>query len=298
MSSFSKRSMKSIQTTEHKPFSLILSGGGGRGLAHAGVLRALEHEGFRPSAIVGVSMGAVVALTYVLNTQWYSELVTMDTSEFPKPSKQPKNDFRSRVRSLLASERNLLDMFIGWGAGERAVGYGKKLLQGLTRDGFLEAGRIPVAVIASDLQSGKRIVIRQGNAAEAAYASAALPGVLPPLRRGHQLLADGSYTDNAPVDVARSLSAGLVLAVDVSQTEEACEIHNGFQAMMRAMEICHHRHAQIRFQAADLVLKPHFPFHIDVLDFSYKQTCVAAGIQVVRQNKQTLRRKLLIPSEA
>jgi len=281
--------------TKHQPFTLILSGGGGRGLAHVGVLRALEHEGFRPSAVVGVSMGAIVAVSYVLNPQWYSALVTMDTSEFPEPPKRPENDLRARIRSLLASERALLDMFVGWGAGERALGFGKKLLRGLTGGGRLEAGRIPVAVIASDLQSGKRVVIRQGDAVDAAYASAALPGVLPPLRRGRQLLADGSYTDNAPVDVARDLCAGPAIAVDVSQTEEACQIHNGFQAMMRAMEICHHAHAQIRFQEADLVLKPHFPFPIDGLDFDHKHTCIAAGVQVVRHNIKALRDKLVMP---
>jgi len=287
--------MRSKHTVGTRPFSLILSGGGGRGLAHVGVLRALAHAGLYPGAVVGVSMGAIVAATYTLNPQWYAALLTMDTSQFPEPPKRPENDLRARIRSLLASERALLDMFVGWGAGERALGFGKKLLQGLTGGGRLEAGRIPVAVIASDLQSGKRVVIRQGDAAEAVYASAALPGVLPPLRRGRQLLADGSYTDDAPVDVARALCAGPVIAVDVSQTEEACQIHNGFQAMMRAMEICRHTHAQIRFQAADLVLKPHFPLPIDVLDFDHKRCCIAAGVRVVRHNIKALRDKLVMP---
>ncbi len=290
--------MRLKHTARHRPFSLILSGGGGRGLAHVGVLRALAHAGLHPSAVVGVSMGAIVAAAYTLNPQWYAALLTMDTSQFPEPPKRLENNLRARIRSLLASERALLDMFVGWGVGERALDSGKKLLRSLTGDGCLEAGRVPVAVIASDLQSGRRVVIRRGDAAEAAYASAALPGVLPPLRRGHQLLADGSYTDDAPVDVAQDLCAGPVIAVDVSQTEAACEIHNGFQAMMRAMEICHHTHAQIRFQAADLVLKPRFPFPIDVLDFNHKRCCIAAGVRVVRRNIKALRCKLILPPSA
>ncbi len=254
-------------------------------MAHVGVLRALAHAGLRPSAVVGVSMGAIVAASYALNPLWYPMLVSLDTSEFPRPvDRRPNGDLRERVRALLASERALLNMLVGWGIGERAVEFGRRLLGDLTCGRPLEQGRVPVAVIASDLCSGRRVVIEEGDAVDAVYASAALPGVLPPLRRGDRMLADGSYTDDAPIDVARRLCDGPVIAIDVSQTDVRCDIGNGFQAMLRAMEICHHTHAQMRFAAADLVVRPRFPFTINVLDFDHKRTCIAVGIQAIRHD--------------
>ena len=84
----------------HKPFALVLSGGGGRGLCHAGVLRALEHYGFRPDAIVGVSMGAIVGVTYALNPNWYSALVNMNTQGLPA-APTSNDSVRSHIRTLL-----------------------------------------------------------------------------------------------------------------------------------------------------------------------------------------------------
>jgi len=280
------------QTTHHRPFALVLSGGGSRGLAHAGILRGLEHYGWRPNAIVGVSMGAIVGGTYALNPAWYSALVNMDTQDFPERTIATSSELRERIRALLASERALQDMLLGWGAGSRSLAQGQALLSRLTLGGDLEKGRIPIATVATDLLTGQRAIIRTGNAAKAVYASSALPGLLPPLQYGNQLLADGGYVDSAPVDVAREFECEVVIAVNSQQLNDHPRIHNGLQAMLRAVEICHHQHSQLRFNKADLVLQPIFPFSINVLDFRYKRLCVAAGIRTIRKNKEHLRQLL------
>ncbi|MHA1165397.1 MAG: patatin-like phospholipase family protein, partial [Alphaproteobacteria bacterium] len=128
----------------HVPFALVLAGGGVRGLAHAGVLKAVEHYGFHPSAVVGVSMGAVVAVTYALNPDWYGALVNMDTEGFPDPPKASGRDLPERIRALLASERMLQDMVLGWGVGSRTLEWGRSLLDSLTLGRALEEGHIRV----------------------------------------------------------------------------------------------------------------------------------------------------------
>jgi len=271
------------QSTKHRSFSLILSGGGGRGLAHAGVLKALEHYGYKPDALVGVSIGAIAGATYALNPEWYDALVNMDTRSFPKSPRTNSKDLRARVRSAIASERALMDMFLGWGVGERSLDDGKKLLHELTLNKKFEDGKIPFAVIATDLCSGKRIVLKKGKAADAVYASAALPGILPPLVRGKHMLVDGCYADNAPVDVARKFGPEMVIVVDVGQDTEATQIRNGFQAMVRAVEICNRQHAQMRFNEADMIIRPDFPFPVETLDFSQKRLSVATGVRAVRK---------------
>jgi NTE family protein len=275
----------------HPPvsFALVLSGGGARGLAHAGVLRALEHYGFFPQAIVGVSMGAIVAATYALNPDWYHALQTMDTRGFPEPPAPRSKHFRERLRSLRAYERAISTMLTGWGVGAKAQPYGLKLLRQLTLERNLETGRIPILTVATDLASGQRFVFSQGSAAQAAYASAALAGILPPLSLEGKLLADGTYADIAPVDLARAFKVRHVIAVDPRSVDTPYHVTNGLKALMRALEICHQQHAQARFAQADLTLVPRFPFAIDTLDFSQKRLCVAVGIRAVRAALPQLR---------
>ncbi len=272
----------------HRSFALVLAGGGVRGLAHAGVLRGLAHYGWHPSAIVGVSMGAIVAATYALNPNWYRELVNMDTRSFPRPAVAKSTELRERIRALLASERAMRDMILGWGVGSRSLKQGQALLSRLTLGRKLEEGRIPVLTVAMDLWTGQRVVFRRGEAEKAVYASSALPGILPPLRHQNYLLADGAYVDNAPVDLARDLGAEVVIGVDPSQMHGHQHVRNGLQAMFRAMEICHYSHSQLRFRKADLVLHPPYPFAIDVLDFRHQRLCAAVGLQAVRRQRRAL----------
>jgi NTE family protein len=279
-------------------FALVLTGGGVRGMAHVGVLRGLNAMGLYPDAIVGVSMGGIIAATYALNPDWYKALCRMDTSTFPESPKPVNGELRKMIRSLLASEKLVREMLLSWGAGEESLEAGKSLLRELTLGRRLEQGRIPVATVAMDLVSGQRVVFDSGDAVPATYASAAVPGLLPPLQLHDQLLADGTFVDDVPVDVARSLcehgstAVERVMAIDVSQMEPARDIHNGFQAIMRAVEICHNAHTHSRFSQADAVLKVTFPMQINILDFDCKRICIAAGIRAVRQQQQTLMRLL------
>lgn len=267
----------------HHPFALVLAGGGARGFAHVGVLRALHHYGYAPSAIVGVSMGAVVGVTYALNPDWYPQLLNMDTTGFPEPLTPRGTDLRERLRVLKASQYTLWSMIMGWGVGERAQASSKALLVQLTRDRDLEEGRIRVAAVATDLLSGERVVMTEGKAAKAAYASAAIAGLLPPLHEDGRLLADGVYADVAPIDVARNLGPARVVAVDPSPSQSPRLIQTGLQAWLRATEICAYQHGHLRFAQADLTLRPYYPQTIDALDFLTRRTCVAAGIYAVRR---------------
>jgi NTE family protein len=183
-------------------------------------------------------------------------------------------------------------MVYGWGLGVRALGAGRRLLGDLTGGRKLEDSRIPLAVSTTDLYSGHRYVLRAGSAADALYASAALAGVLPPLQRNGRLLADGAYADIAPIDVARAFGHPVVIAVDPGQALASTNIGNGYQALMRAMEICHLRHADARFAGADLVLRPAFRRTIDTLDFDARRACIAAGVRAVRRHRDILERLL------
>ena len=167
--------------------------------------------------------------------------------------------------------------------------YGMTLLRHLTLGRDLETGRVPVLTVATDLRSGERVVLSEGLAARAAYASAALAGILPPLPFEGKLLADGVYADLAPIDLARGFGVTRVVAVDPRSVDTPYEVTNGLKAFVRALEICHQQHAQARFAQADLTLVPRFPFAIDTLDFNHKRLCVAVGVRAVRAALPQLR---------
>jgi NTE family protein len=277
-------------------FTLVLAGGGARGYAHVGVLRALEFYGLAPTALVGVSMGGIVAVTYALRADWYSALLESRAEPFPDPSaflRVPSGPFDG-VRLLARRLRAIRGLLHGWGPANRSAQHDRRALRAFTRGRRLEEGRVPVAVCATDLRSGERVVLRSGDAADAAYASSALAGILAPLSRGRSLLADGAYADLAPIDVARALGEP-VIVVDPGQLAPAGPVQNGLQAIVRAAEICHRHHAELRFGEAHLVLRPPFCRPIDALEFHACRECVAAGVRAVRGSLTPLR-TLLGPS--
>ncbi|MBL8996267.1 MAG: patatin-like phospholipase family protein [Gemmatimonadales bacterium] len=283
-----------------REFAIVLSGGGARGFSHAGVLRGLDHLGYRPSAVVGVSMGAIVGATYASRADWYEALLALDMRAFPQPLRRIGGppSLGERVRYPMRLARVVWQTFFGWGAGTTALAPVRATLDRLTLRSRLEAARVPVAVCATDLHTGRRVVLRAGPTSDALHASAALAGVAPPFARGAELLADGVYADIAPVDVARSFGCEVVIAVDAGLHLAGGDVRNGFEALFRAVEICHLRHADLRFAEADLVLRPPFRRSIDTLDFGAKRESIAAGIAAVRAQRHALARLLTRPGPA
>ncbi len=269
-------------TTAEGAFSLVLAGGGARGLAHVGALRALEHAGLRPGAIVGVSMGAIVGATYGLNADWYRALLGIDLNRIPGLARTSGNRSAARLRRLLQAGRSLRQLITRWGALTPDADVILELLEELTLGKGLEASTTPIAVVATALGAGRRVILREGNAAQAVYASAALAGVLPPARQGGDLLVDGAYADLAPVDVARQLVDGPVVVVNPSPKADPPAPRNGLQVLLRAMEISYRQHALTRFAQADVEIVVRFPRPIATTDFSDLRSNVAAGARAIR----------------
>jgi len=280
---------RQVAATAHLPFALVLAGGGARGLAHAGVLRALEHEGLVPAAVVGVSMGAIVGATYALNPDWYRALVAANVASIPGLAPETGEQRATRLRAILASGRALRHLVLRWGALTPARPAIEALLETLTLGKRIEDARIPFAAVATDLTSGRRAVLTSGRAAEAAYASSALAGILPPVAHDGALLADGCYADVAPIDVARALGGGaLVIAVNPSAGVPSPAPRNGLQAVLRAMDVSVQHHALARFAQADLEIHIRLPFPVATIDFNHQRTCVAAGVRAVRAQRSEL----------
>jgi len=280
-----------------RTLGLALGGGGVRGMAHIGVLTVLDREGIPVHAIAGTSMGAIVAAAYGLSPDFDRRRLTSQVMNLgikpPLPlgvSEQDRQGFLEHVRRFLDVERFLIDTMWGWGPFERKVVADE--LERLTSGKNLEDAKLPLAVVATDLLSGDKVVFRKGSASLAVQASSALPGFFPPIKHGERLLADGAFVDLVPTDVVRDMGANLIVAVDVDQEKMRAEVSNGLQAFLRATEIGARHHKRHHLTLADVVIRPDFGEPVNSFDFSKAELCVEAGFRAAEHMLPALRRTL------
>ena len=178
-----------------KRVGLALGAGAARGLAHIGVLKALEAEGIVPAVITGTSMGAVVGSLYAAcRVAAQVERVALDY------------DMHTLV--------SLADL----GLGRGALMDGDNVAQFLTEHlpATFEELSLPFGCVSTDLVRSEPVVHREGALVPAVRASLSIPVVFRPVHDGNRVLVDGALTDPIPVDLARSLGAQMVVAVDVT----------------------------------------------------------------------------------
>jgi len=177
------------------PISLVLSGGGARGIAHIGVIEELIDQGYEIKDIAGTSMGALVGGMYALGKlgELKDWMLTLD---------------RTTVFRLVD--------FTLWGKGlikaDRVLNTMKEFIQ----DADISDLEIPYVAVAADVISGKEVLFREGSIYDAIRASIAIPSVITPVEGNGRLLVDGGILNNLPVKHVEKLPGQPVIAVDVN----------------------------------------------------------------------------------
>jgi predicted acylesterase/phospholipase RssA len=175
---------------------LALSGGGARGFAHLGVLRAMHELGLPTDIVAGTSMGAVIASVAAME-------MTPD----------------DMVAAAVEGFRNVLDYtvpLVSMVKGRRIV----RGMQATYADRDIEDLWLTFFCISANLTRSSAVVHRRGPLVQAVRASVAIPGVIPPVPYGDDLLVDGGVLNNLPLDEVRAATAtGTVVAVDVTPAE-------------------------------------------------------------------------------
>jgi NTE family protein len=174
---------------------LVLSSGGARGSAHVGVLKVLERSGVAPDVIAGSSMGAEIGGAYAAGT-------SVEEMESHWRSASFGRMFRTLFPTIPWS---------GWSSGREVT----RFLRQFLGDRRIEDLPIPLAAIATDLETGQACPITRGSLVDAIRASLSVPGLFTPVWVDERLLVDGGVSNPMPVDVARDLGADVVIAVDV-----------------------------------------------------------------------------------
>lgn len=242
-----------------KKIALVLSSGGPRGAAHVGVLKVLAEQKIPISLIVGSSIGAMIGGAYAagvgiakLEQEWL------------------KIDFWRIAKSLQPT----LPIH-GWSSGSAVERFLREILGG---DRRIEELPIPFVAVATDLDSGERVLLREGSLIEAIRASFSIPGLFVPVERAGKHLADGGLVSPLPVDVARQLGAEVIIAVDVNLGSKRYRVAHPpksapglFEALDLAVSIFVWRLAELTLMLSppDVLITPEMPDDSLVGNLSY-----------------------------
>ncbi len=264
---------------------LALGGGGARGLAHIGVLKALEKNKINFYAVTGCSMGAVIGALYayygnavaveekILEIVENTDFESYGLHELDEQSKEKKNNFvnifdiiNARLHALLALKNR--SYFSEEKTGE---------LFSTFPDVPIENLKIKFSAIATDLISGEEINLTRGSLRTVIRASSAIPGIFPPVQIGKMLLVDGAASESVPVRKVKELGAEKVLAVNVSKDLQIDEPpKNLIEILYRSQDITSFHLSYERMREADLIIKPNVG-KLNWTDFEKVKEIIKAG---------------------
>jgi NTE family protein len=185
------------------PVAFVLSGGASLGAAQAGMLQALYEREIRPDLVVGTSVGAINAAFIG------SRPPTVRTAH------ELQRIWRgmSRAQVFPANPLTATLGFLGLRNHSVSAGSLRRLVTRHVDVARLEDAEIALHVVATDVMTGGEVLLSTGSAVDAVLASAAIPGIFPPIERGSQLLMDGAIANNTPISHAVELGADRVIVL-------------------------------------------------------------------------------------
>lgn len=288
-----------------KRLGLALGGGGARGLAHIGVIRAFEEESIPVDIVVGTSIGALVGASYASGTG--ADEMENKINEFLNSPTFQESALKS-IKEIEASKRLTLSQKIQSFFKKRLY-----LAKAMFRAGMLQSEdfqamidyfvpdiqiqdtRVPFRAVATDLVSGQPMVISEGSLRKAVMASCAVPGAVAPLEEDSMLLSDGGIVNLVPTTVAREEGAEFVVAVsvniDIYSEEKFC---SALDIYLRAAEIVSFHLERSKLEEADVVIRPRVG-DLHWTDFSLAEDLIQEGEKAAREELGIIQKELHFP---
>ncbi len=247
---------------------LALSGGGARGIAHVGLLQRIEEEGYPVTSLTGTSIGALVGALYAVG---YSprEIEAL----FARVDLE--RAFLDTLRRLPGEtldeqeQRSASPLTLDWDAGGWRLTQGvpgvhvQRTLEGLFMrathfsQGRFDAFRVPLRVVATNLQTGEGRAFASGELVEAVRASMAVPGGFKPVSIQGEPWVDGALVENLPVGLAREAFPGeFILALDISNPLGQRQAGNALSIAARSLDLTIERKQWESRRSADFLIRP------------------------------------------
>lgn len=237
---------------------LALGSGGARGLAHVGVLKVLTEENIPIDMIAGSSMGSLIGSLFASGHS-IEDLIRISNAF----KRKYFLDFTIPKRGFILGNR--IKDFI------RIFTYNKRI----------EDLSIPLAITATDLHTGEKVIFNEGFIADAVRASIGIPGIFVPESYNGKLLVDGGVSDRVPISVVKDMGADIIIAVDVSGLKKNAQITTIYDVILQTFDIMQHELMTTREADTDIMIKPAVT-HFSTYAFPNGEEIIKAGEQATR----------------
>jgi len=276
------------QSSDNKDIKvgLVLSGGGAKGLAHIGALKAIDSLGVKIDYVAGTSMGAIVGGLYasgytgkqidsIFKSVNFDELIN---DNLPRNAKTfyerdnsekyaitlPFNNFKVQIPSAISRGQNVFNLF-------------SKLMLHVSDIEDFEDLPIPFFCIATNIETGEPVILNSGSLPQAIAASGALPSVFQPVIINNQILIDGGVVNNYPIDELRAKGMNLIIGVDVQ--DGLVERTQLISAPNILLQISNFRTINVmkdKAKKTDIYIKPDIK-NYNVVSFQYGKQIIENG---------------------
>ncbi len=237
---------------------LALGAGSARGVAHLGVLEAFEEASIEIDLLAGTSIGSIIAGFYASGidlamTQKLAMNINWDYL----------NDYTVPKKGLMSGKKV------------------KEFIELLTKNKTFSELEIPFAAVATDIERGEEVIIKQGKVADALRASMSIPGIYVPYKLEGRTLVDGAVLNRVPVQVVKNMGADIVVGVNVTQNLVDKNVNNIFDVILNSIDIMQQEITNHKKIGADLEINPDIE-HIDSRSLEQAEECIKLGYQAAK----------------
>lgn len=277
---------------------LVLSGGGAKGLAHIGALKIIDSLGVRVDYVAGTSMGAVIGALYASGYSGkqldsifeYVDFNDLISDNLPRASKAfYERDNSEKYAITLPFEKFKIKLPSGLSSGQNSFDLFSKLTLHVNNIKDFSKLPIPFFCIATNVETGKQIVLDKGNLAQALSASAAFPSLFQPVIIDNKILIDGGVVNNYPIVELKAKGVDLIIGVDVQ--DNLASRKNLTSAPDILFQINNFRtikEMEIKSKKTDVYLKPDIN-DFNVISFSEGKKIINKGEIAARNNMFALK---------
>ena len=220
-------SFAQVEENKRPKIGVVLSGGGARGAAHVGVLKVLEENKIPVDMIAGTSFGAIVGGLYAAGYTAEELETILENIDWQETLSNSAPRRKKTFRRKQDDDGFLIKFKIGFEDGDLKLPSGLitpnnlrlklgDLVNSIADVKNFDDLKIPFRAVATNLEDGSEVILRDGSLAAAMVASMTVPALFPPVELDGKLLVDGGVANNIPINVARNMGADIVIVVDIS----------------------------------------------------------------------------------
>jgi NTE family protein len=291
---FSAKAQNDSLKTNAPKIGLVLSGGGAKGLAHIGVLKVIDSLGIKIDYVAGTSMGAIIGALYasgytgnqldsIFREVDFNRLINDDLPRASKAFYERTNSEKYAV--TLPFENFKINLPSALSRGQNTYGLLSRLT--LHVNGITDFDKLPIPFfcIATNIETGKAVVLDKGNLAQAVMASGALPSLFQPVLINGEVLVDGGVVNNYPIDELREKGMDVIIGVDVQDgLAKREELASALDVLAQINNFRTINDMKLKVKKTDIYIKP------DIKEYSV--VSFSEGSKIIENGKQATNSKM------